>query len=149
MSDHYLRYVPTAPTFQPPPEAANAARQRLHGYFPQAQAITATFHEHVTFVDPASNWSGVCCPRCNTDLEAWWGEAMDDAYTTHFEHLEMITPCCHTTVSLNDLRYRWPAAFGRFVLEAENPQSRGLTVLQLVELEDTLGCGLREIAAHG
>ncbi|NZD50784.1 hypothetical protein [Rhizobium leguminosarum] len=35
--------------------------------------------------------------------------------------INTVAPCCGATVSLNDLRYVWPAAFGRFALEAHNP----------------------------
>jgi len=51
-------------------------------------------------------------------------------------------------VSLNELHYVWPVAFGSYVLEAKDPDARGLTSEQLAELSKAVGCELLEIQAH-
>jgi hypothetical protein len=148
MSDAYLRFVPTEPTFRPAASAAEAAEQLLSSFLPGAEAIRSSFSDHVQFVDPGANWSGVRCPVCGVDAEAWWSDAMDVAAKTHFEDLMTISVCCRAPVSLNDLQYVWPSAFGRYVLEAMNPTARVLPAKQLRDLEESLGCRLRQVAVH-
>lgn len=148
MSDSYLRYVPTIPTFQTQKSSAKAAEGLLGSYFPNADSIAAGFLENVEFIDAGSNWSGVHCPLCGADVEDWWSEVMATAAEARFEDLKVSAPCCKGSTSLNLLRYVWPVAFGRFVLEAENPNSKGLTPRQLRALEEVLGCKLQEVATH-
>jgi hypothetical protein len=51
-------------------------------------------------------------------------------------------------VSLNELRYDWPAGFARVVLEAMNPDVPDLPATALAELAQRLGAHLRVIWAH-
>lgn len=148
MSDSFLRYVPVDPRFQPEPAAADHAKALLASYLPEAQAVVAEFSDQVQFVDPGENWSGVFCPHCNADAEPWWSDAVSRAYEDRFRSLDITMPCCGVVVSLNDLRYVWPVAFGRFVLEAMNPNVKGLSAPQMSALAQVVGCPLREIAAH-
>lgn len=73
---------------------------------------------------------------------------MDEASETEFRSLLIRSRCCGTTISLNDLDYDCPVGFARYVLEAMNPSSKGLSPSQLTTLGTTLGCAVREIAAH-
>jgi hypothetical protein len=148
MSDNWLRYVPNDPNFQPTASAASEAEELLRGYFPSAQEIRSNFFDKVTFIDPGGNWSGVHCPVCNTDAEQWWGKAMSVAAEKDFASLSFNASCCGTALSLNDLRYGWPAAFGSFVVEAMNPNSKGASEQQRARLATALGCGVREIPVH-
>ena len=148
MSDSYLRYVPSNPHFQPTQDDAVAATALLRSLLPQAQAVNSTFYENIEFVDAGGNWSGVHCPACGTDAEAWWDDAVSEAAETQFSSLMVQARCCGATVSLNELRYGWPVAFASFVLEAENPSSAGLSAPQLEKLASVLGCLMREIPAH-
>ena len=148
MSDNYLQYVPADPKFRPSTEAAVNAERLLARYLPHAEEVHASFYEHVMFFDPGGNWSGVHCPNCGADAEPWFGEATSKAADTNFESLLITTPCCGQLVSLNDLRFVWPAAFATFMLEAANPNSKGLTPAELSQLEVVLGCALREIPMH-
>jgi hypothetical protein len=104
MSDNYLRYVPSNPHFQPTQDGAVAATALLRSLLPQAQAVTSTFYENIEFVDAGGNWSGVHCPTCGTDAEAWWDDAMSEAAETQFSSLLVQARCCGATVSLNELR---------------------------------------------
>ena len=148
MSDNYLRYVPSEPTFRPEQQAAAAATRLLRSYLPEAQNVAATFHESIVFVDAGANWSGVFCPACGADAESWWDDAMSESAETEFTELMVRAGCCGSMVSLNDLRYVWPVAFASFVLEAESPSSPGLSPIELEELASVLGCTVREIHVH-
>jgi hypothetical protein len=121
MSDTILSYVPADPYWQPSLENATKAVSSLQTIVPGADEVKSSFEDEVRFYDPGENWSGVKCSACGADAEGWWGEAMETASADGFKDLSTVAPCCGATVSLNDLRYVWPAAFGRFALEAHNP----------------------------
>jgi hypothetical protein len=48
----------------------------------------------------------------------------------------------------DNLHYAWPAGFGRFVLEAMNPNVSDLRPAEEALLKGTLGCDLRKIWVH-
>jgi hypothetical protein len=148
MSDSWLQYIPKSPTFRPSEAADGKARTLISAFLPGADSVESTFHGKVTFFHPGGNWSGVQCPACGTDAEPWWGEAMEAAADSSFSSLECVAPCCDAQVSLNEMNYGWPTGFASYVVEAMNPNSKGLSSSQLVELEAELGCELREIALH-
>ncbi len=112
MSDTILRYVPSDPSWQPSPENATKAVSLLETIIPGADEVKASFEDEIRFYDPGENWSGVECSACGADAGEWWGEAMETASADGFKDLNTVAPCCGATVSLNDLRYIWPAAFG-------------------------------------
>ena len=147
MSDTYYRYVPVNPTFQPTSAAVDESVALLSDLLP-AESIVARSTEVVEFVDAGGNWEGVACPMCGGDADEWWTDAMSEAAERQFESLEVQARCCGALVSLNDLDYGWPVAFGRFVIEVANPQSDGLSKHELEQLGSTLGCAVREIKAH-
>jgi len=148
MSDNWLKFIPDKPTFQPNPEAAEYARSLLASFVPKADNISIEFNEFVTFFDPGANWSGVKCPMCGADVEEWWQEVMGVAAEKDFQDLLVITSCCGNEISLNNLQYVWPAAFGRFVLEAKNPNITDFSFIQQDQLEKILGCTLRQVWMH-
>jgi hypothetical protein len=148
MSDDWLLYIPVDPEFVPPGDSAENARALLAQFLPQANKVTARRKNAVTFFHPGGNWSGVQCPECNTNIEQWWQEVMTTASESQFENLIVRTPCCGVKRSLNDLHYVWPAAFGRFVLEAMNPNDRDLGPEKEAELARALGCGIRKVWIH-
>ena len=53
-----------------------------------------------------------------------------------------------STVTLNDLQYDWPQGFGRFALQAMNPNIGKLNAAQMAEFERILGTKLRVIYQH-
>jgi hypothetical protein len=148
MSGHWLRYAPSDPWFRPTPAGAEAARALLSSFLPQAEAVSIEFFDGVQFIDPGANWSGVLCPACGADAVPWWADAMSACAGSGFASLEAVARCCGAKVSLNDLHYVWPAAFGCFVLEAMNPNAKGLSAAQVQALERELGCAVREVARH-
>lgn len=148
MSDNWLQYVPKSPTFRPTEEAAAQALSLLYALLPDAESVESILQKEVSFFDAGGNWSGVQCSACGTDAEPWWSDAMSEAAKSGFSSLQCVAPCCGASVSLNDLRYLWPAGFGSYVIEAMNPNSTGLSAAQLAQLEAILGCELQEIPLH-
>lgn len=104
--------------------------------------------EHVRFIDAGENWDGVHCPRCGADAQAWWADAVTDASTSQFQTLRVRTPCCGASVSLNEMRYGWPVAFGRFSIEARNPDACDLSQDQVLQIERVLGHAVRVVVAR-
>lgn len=145
ISDSILRYVPVDPLWQPTPEGASEAAALLRSIAPKADDVQANFEDKVIFYDPGENWSGVECPTCGNDVEEWWSDAMDTAFAGEFQNLTTETACCGATMSLNDLRYVWPAAFGCFALEAHNPNMGDTTQDQDQQIAASLGAPLRKI----
>jgi hypothetical protein len=148
MSDNWLQLVPSCPRFRPSPEHAESARQLLASFVPQADEVWSETKQGIEFFHPGNNWSGVECPSCGADAERWWSEAMDLAGADGFSNLSCVAGCCGAEVSLNELRYIWPAAFGSFALIAMNPNVENLSAAQKGELEKQLGCPLRVVWAH-
>lgn len=148
MSDHWLRYVPRDPRYQPTEAQARAAEKLLASFLPQSERVRSEYTEQIAFIDPGSNWSGVLCSACGTDAEAWWRDALASAADADFVHLTLVAPCCGNQVSLNELNYVWPSAFGRYALEAMSPNERGLTLEQAKLLASALGCEVREVPVH-
>lgn len=144
----FLRFAPAEPKFQPVASSVTAAERLLSTFLPNAELIRSRFTEQVTFFDPGYDWSGVRCPSCGADAQGWWVDAMVAASESRFEDLSIVTPCCGASASLNHLHYVRPAAFSRFVLEAMNPDASALPEHQLRQLEECLGCALRQIGSH-
>jgi len=145
MSDSILRYVPENPFWQPTTADAEKAVSLLKSMAPQADMVEATFEENVVFYDPGENWSGIKCNACGADAEPWWDEPMNTAFAGNFQNLDITAPCCGAHTSLNDLDYVWPSAFGRFILEAVNPNMGDPTEEQDREIARCLGAPLRKI----
>jgi hypothetical protein len=121
----------------------------FQSFVPQADSVDARTTETVEFIDQGGNFERVVCPACSAEIPiGWWQDAMDEAYEGHFENLEVTTPCCQTMTTLNDLQYEWPAGFGRFCLEAMNPNIFPFPREQVDNLAQILGCELRVIWAH-
>ena len=149
MSDDFFRVIPVDPQFTPPANAQGVALQLLRSWLPSAESITSDLSEETRFVDSGANLERVECPFCGGDLFGWWQDAMDEASARGFVALEVVVPCCHTETTLNDLRYEWPAGFARFVAEVRNPgRGEALTEEEIRQLEQLLGCKLRQVLAH-
>jgi hypothetical protein len=149
VSDSWIQFVPADPHAQPTKEAAEKSVQLLASYAPDADEVTARFEENPGFFDPGENWSGVQCPTCGADIEPWWGDAMSRAWEENsFQDLTVTTPCCGSRTSLNDLHYIWPAAFGRFVVQAMNANIGDTTTEQDRALSECLSLPIRKIHVH-
>lgn len=148
MSDNYLHLVPCDPHWQPEAEAAEKAVEITRRLFRQAEHVGVGYKEGVTFFDAGANAESVHCAFCGSDLEDWWGGAMDEAAASDFADLAVVTPCCGKSTSLNDLRYVWPAAFGTCALMVVNPGATSLGADQLRIIELAIGSPLKVIWQH-
>jgi hypothetical protein len=149
MSSDYLRIIPTDPQWVSDPIAAEAAVAAVRATVPSAKEISTETHEEVTFVDQGGNFESVVCPFCATVLDIeWWQERMEDAAETAFVDLGLTTPCCNRASSLNDLDYRMPAGFARFVIEVTGPERDVLEPSELEAVATVLGHPVRQVLAH-
>jgi hypothetical protein len=149
MSEVWLKVIPTDPNYVPDATSQNEALQLAQSFLPEADGVHVRNTETVEFIDQGGNFERVVCPYCRAEiLTEWWQKAMDVAYQEQFVKLDIITPCCQTTASLNDLQYVWPAGFARFRLEVLNPNIASLSQERVGRIAQILGCPLRVILAH-
>ena len=149
MSDNILRIIPDAPDFIPDFNSMDQAVLFLGTVIDNGDEIESKVNENIIFVDPGSNLESVSCPSCSSDITDWWSKEMDNLYKNHFSTLEITTPCCQNSLSMNDLDYNFQAGFARFVIEIRNPSIGGLLDDTIVkQVESLLGCKVRQIMAH-
>ena len=144
MSDTVLYLIPIDPFFEPSLDAATQTAAGLRNILGRDD-VTVEYEDSVSFFDPGGNWSGVDCPVCGADIEAWWSEVVDAACADGFASLEVSTQCCGSLVSLNNLRYRWPAGFAKFALKVWNPGAAEIRQEELQGLSGLLGVELKQI----
>jgi hypothetical protein len=148
MSDNLLKLIPVDENFMPSDVAQHEAAKLLKSFVSKADEVFVTENSEIMFIDPGENLEEIFCPECGSKLDDhWWKQAMDIAYQTKFKELDVTLPCCNTRSSLNQLIYKWPAGFARFVLVARNPETN-INDEQTILLEKTLGCNLKSIWAR-
>lgn len=145
-----VQIIPTDPEYVPPEKATLLAWLMVREFAPQVDAIRMESHSHVQFIWAGENLQDVTCPHCGTSVhqgkfKGWWIGALDDAYQNSFSNLTVTLPCCSMVSSLNDLIYDMPQGFARFMLELEYGE---LNEGQVSELEQVLGCKLRQVWKH-
>jgi hypothetical protein len=144
-----LRLIPTTPAWAPSVVAHRRAETVFRELVPNAQSVGTRTYSEVTFVDCGANFGAIFCPSCGGELALrWWQTAMDVAFATRFERLDVVTPCCGATTSLNDLAYAWPVGFARWELVAENPGRAALDTVEMAKVEAVLEHGLRQVWQH-
>lgn len=148
MSDNYLRLIPHDPYWLPSAEVVITSLSTLRRFVPAAENVSAESENQVKFFDAGENSRNIACPSCGNNLQDWWGDAMNEAWKSKFENLAVVTPCCYTSTSLNDLVYTWPMAFGRFALVAANPGVASLASEQLKEIDLAIGSHLKVVWQH-
>lgn len=149
MSEHFITLIPANPTFAASAEALKKAGELLSTFMPIADHVEMHAAEEVIFVDQGENFERVLCPRCHKELgTAWWQEAMSKAYQSRFRALDIVTPCCAFSTSLNELEYQLPAGFARCWLRVREPGQKEVSPGQLAQLEAILGTTLRQIWTH-
>jgi DNA-directed RNA polymerase subunit N (RpoN/RPB10) len=116
--------------------------------FPNAQQTSIETLEEVIFVDQGGNFESVMCPACGApfDIE-WWQKRMGEAAETAFSNLGVVTPCCRRASSLNDLTYKLPAGFARFIIEVTRPARDVLEPSELEAIATALGRSVRQVLA--
>lgn len=151
MSDHWITLVPADPYFVPDAESRNEALSRYRSILPKAEKLSANVYDDVQFFDCGENCERILCPNCRREIAVeWWGQHMDrDRFEDRGFKLEAYAmPCCAREFTLNELIYDWPQRFGRFSLDAMNPDVGMLLDEQRVELEAILGTPLCIIYQH-
>lgn len=147
MSDHYVCFIPTTPTFVPTEQSQAAAVALLQRAWPRAQAITPDTAEHILFRDCGENFEAIRCPHCSIELEIEpWQELMDRDYSEEYGfRLDAVSmPCCGKPATLAELVYEWPQGFSRFALRVDGLEGQVPDEL-LIGLEAVIGSRLRVI----
>ncbi len=73
---------------------------------------------------------------------------MDEDFDNGFKLAKYHTKCCMSAYTLHKMLYEWPQGFGRFALDAMNPNIGKLDDRPKDELETILGTKLRIIYQH-
>lgn len=149
MSDNWIALVPEDPRFVPDAAKQQRARDRFAEIAPEADEIEIKVSENVVFFDCGGNFERICCRSCGAEIPVeWWQERMDEDHDDGFKLAAYATPCCRKKSTLNDLVYEWPQGFGRFALDAMNPNIGELDDKYKQEFEKILGTKLRVIYQH-
>lgn len=139
MSDNWIVLVPEDPRFVPDPVHQQRARDRFAELAPEADEIEIKISENVAFFDCGTNLERICCPSCGAEIQVeWWQDRMDEDQDTGFKLAAYATPCCGKKATLNELVYDWPQGFGRFALDAMNPEFGKLEDKHKRDLENIL-----------
>lgn len=149
MSDDWIILVPEEPRFVPDQSRQQLAQARFAEIAPEADAVEVKVFDRVTFFDCGVNFERVQCPSCGSEIPVeWWQDRMDEDDDDGFRLEAYAAPCCGARSTLNDLVYAWPQAFGRFALEAMNPNLGELDAALRREFEQLLGTRLRIVYQH-
>ena len=122
MSDDWIIFIPENPAYIPTPASQERARARFSEIAPEADEVDVQVEDKIVFFDCGGNFERVVCPSCRCEIpDEWWQNRIDKDYNNGFTLAKYATPCCGAPCTLNDLTYEWPQGFGRFSLEAMNP----------------------------
>jgi hypothetical protein len=151
MSDNWIVLIPEDPRFVPSAKLRTRARDRLVEIAPEAEGIEIKVSKTVEFFDCGGNFERIRCPSCRKKIPTdWWQERMNEDFRkgSGFKLAAYATPCCRKKRTLHELVYQWPQGFGRFALDAMNPNIGKLKAKFRRELEEILGTELRVIYQH-
>jgi hypothetical protein len=147
MSSTDLKLISIDPGFVPDPIKEKKAKEFLNKLFKNCK-IEIIKTNNIEFVDQGSNFESISCNYCGRNIDMGiWQNAMDKAYKTEFKDLSFVTPCCHKSTSLNDLKYSWPAGFAKFVIGINDPPT-DIKDDAVIELGTILGTRIRKVWAH-
>jgi len=149
MSDNWIALVPEDPRFIPDAVKQHLARDRFAEIAPEADEIEIRVSDNVEFFDCGANLKRICCPSCGAEISVeWWKDRMDEDQGDGYKLATYATPCCGAEHTMHDLVYEWPQGFGRFALDAMNPNIGKLADKHKREFEEILGTKLRVIYQH-
>lgn len=150
VSDNWITLIPEDPRHVPERARQLRARERYAEIAPEADEITIEICDQPTFFDCGSNFGLIRCPSCASVIPVdWWGDRMDDDFEGDgFKLAAYPTPCCAASHTLHQLDYEWPQGFGRFALDAMNPNIGKLDERYRNKLEGILGTKQRVIYQH-
>lgn len=149
MSDNWIVLIPEDPCFIPDAAKRQRARDRFAEIAPEADEIELKVTEKIEFFDCGANFERVLCLSCGAEIPVdWWQDRMDDDSGDGFKLASYGIPCCGKYCTLHELVYEWPQGFGRFALDAMNPDIGELEEEYKREFEAILGTKLRVIYQH-
>jgi len=150
MSDDFIVLVPSDPEFAASSDTLKRVAAVLHRLAPSADRIEPEVSRAIRFHDAGSNFEGIFCPRCAAEISIdWWQERMeDDSAEEGFRLGRYSVPCCNTPLTLNELRYESPQAFGRTSWTLQNANIGELKERDLRELEAAAGTPLTTVYQH-
>jgi hypothetical protein len=149
MSDDWITLIPEDPNHVPDATRSHRAKARFAEIVPRAERIEMQLTDAVEFFNCGQNFERITCPSCRSDISVeWWQQRMDDDYERGFKLEKYATPCCNRQCSLHELFYTWPQGFGRFAIDAMNPNVGVLDDKYKQEMEEILGTPLRVIYQH-
>lgn len=149
MPTTFLIIIPNDPETDTNEEVAEAACVALEAAFPNATDVSYDLFDEVRFIDPGVAFDGVHCPACGKDADTWWPAAMDKAARLEFDDLELVTPCCKASISLNDMKYAPAAGFARFAIVVESKFAMKLNDEARQNVKTALGCSIRMVVQEG
>ena len=150
MSTECLYVIPASPKFVPTANVCELALEAFKVMLPGAESVDAVVHKEVSFIDSGVRLEQVSCHFCGAELDQiWWGDAMNAAHKTAFNDLRIQLPCCDAASTLNDLHYKMPAGFARFLLKAQGGRlGTQLPADKMRGLETILNTPLKQIWAQ-
>ena len=150
MSDDLIIVVPADPTLVPTTDAADRVVGALRQIVPGAEFITTEASAGVRFFDCGENFESVSCPECSASINLdWWHDRMgEDWGEGGFKLGHVHVPCCGARLTLNDLVYDWPQAFGRFRWQMLNPNIGALGPDAEAEIERAASVPIRIVRRH-
>jgi hypothetical protein len=149
MSDNWIALVPEDPRFVPDPAKQRRACDRFAEIAPEADEVEIKISENVEFFDCGANLERISCPSCGAEIPVeWWQDRMDEDHDDGFKLAAYNSPCCGRESTPNELVYDWPQAFGRFAVDAMNPNIGKLADEYKQEFEKILGTKVRVIYQH-
>jgi hypothetical protein len=147
MSSTILKIIPADPYYVPYKINQNHAKTLLTKFY-QGRQIEFVTTDTIEFVDQGANFESISCNLCRLNIEIeHWQNAMDNAFEKQFTDLTFMTHCCNKKTSLNDLNYKSPAGFAKFIITIPDAQTE-IGEKDLKELQDILATTLRIIWAH-
>ena len=121
MSGYRLLLIPEDPARVPSEAARAEAKKLLADALARAEEISDRVADEIEAVFP-DDVGAIHCPECRAEIDrAWWQDAIAVARSKQFRNLRAKTPCCHATVSLQDLAYAKGGGFARYSIAISNP----------------------------
>ncbi|WNS45264.1 hypothetical protein [Paenibacillus sp. MMS20-IR301] len=132
MSSYIVKIIPENDKIVPSQTERTSIINQLKEVTSSTEIIERLYDE-VTFIDAGANFEGIACNHCLRELDTgWWAEQVDVSSSNKFNDLLVTTPCCCSLVSLNELKYIWPAGFAKYAIELLNPDEADVIEIEKI-----------------
>ncbi|MEU4048716.1 hypothetical protein AB0F09_05800 [Streptomyces olivaceus] len=151
MSITLLHLIPKDPHFRLRPLRARLRKLGYDNWFLRRWAVTTSGTSPAQPSLIPGRIGVVSGALCGSDIEDWWGDAMDTATLPdgYFDALAVMMSCCSAQTDLNALDYVEAAGFARYSLVTTDPECElPLPPATVQALEDLLGTDLRQVIAR-